>query len=65
MAVFIALLGTGVLLAVMFALWGAWRGRQLRDAEMYNHVEEETVMGKMVSLEMGELTRKRGNDDYF
>ena len=64
-AVFIGILGAGVLAGTIFAMWGAWRGRQLLAGQTYRHVEEETQLGKMVTLELAELSKKRSNEDYF
>jgi hypothetical protein len=64
-AVFIGILGAGVLAGAVFAMWGAWRGRQLQSLKVYRHVEEETQLGKMVTLELSELSKKGGNDEYF
>jgi hypothetical protein len=64
--VFIAILCLGAIAALVFGIWGYWRGKQIEAARQYRFVEEETNIGKMVNLEMSELTNvKKDNEDYF
>ncbi len=66
MAVFIGFLGAGGIAALVFGLWGYWKGKKLDDAKQYRSVVEETAIGQVMSLELSELSKKPGsNEDYF
>jgi hypothetical protein len=64
-AVFIGFLGAGGVAALVFGLWGFWRGKQLDNARQYRTMAEDTAIGHVVSLELSELSKKPGSEDYF